>query len=276
MVLHCVTVATHRSLAWTLEKSCWEQGINLTVLGENVKWEGFCTKFDVLLKWLRSATLDDTDIVLFSDGYDTFCQQSAAQLQICVDSMPKDKLIVSAEYYLWPPQVFHLKSIFQDRAPVGSRHIFPCSGQYCGSVKVLKDCIDLNLCKAHKDDQAAIVLFCAANPEKVVLDYRLQLFHPNILALKNHSSAYDGNIVKEWGVDPSIVLTRGRGSVPLIRLKSSSTSACFVHANGAPQSQFMDLINGVQGIRTGGGWRWLGLVCFAILLATLIFGFFCS
>jgi hypothetical protein len=242
MVLRCVTVASDRRLCWGLEKSCEECGVDLTVLGENEKWNGHCSKFELLLAWMREGKYDDDDFVLFTDGYDTFCQQLAAELEAVISTMPKDKLIVSAERYLWPPAVFDLKPLFKERAPTATAsNLYPCCGQFAGSVKMLRAALDVPLCYKHDDDQAALVLFCAENPEKVKLDFDLRLFHPNIFLLENPASAYDGNVPKRYVLDRTLVVGKGGGSFPVLR-QASSAPACFVHANGAPKWMLYEMI----------------------------------
>jgi hypothetical protein len=267
MVLYYITVATSRDRALFLEQSCKEQGIQLVVLGEDEQWDGFCTKFRVIQKWLNSGACRDTDYVVYSDGYDTYCQMSAVDVQARIHSMPQHKLIISAEYYLWPGDVFHLKPVFQNRAPRGYTRPYPCSGQYCGSVKILKDCLDVALCDAHADDQAALVMYCARYPERVHMDYALKLFHANIFILRDPESAYDMSIEREYILDPDITVSKGSGTFPVIHMKDYRTHACFVHANGAPFVLLQELVNTSAANKTQGTRRSIMIVLLVALVA---------
>ena len=83
--MRVVTVATHSERYYPiLQKSCEDRGVNLEVLGWGLRWQGLTWKLKLMNEYIQ--TLDDNEIVMFIDGFDTIILQDLSYIETCFRS----------------------------------------------------------------------------------------------------------------------------------------------------------------------------------------------
>jgi len=160
--IHIVTIATHnKGYLDTLAEGCAKGGLKLNILGMGEKWQGFAWKFRQLREFIKP--LNDNDIVIFVDGYDTLCIDnidniykrfidSNTNILVSTDSIPKSLL----HKYL-------VHKVFNKCKKVSIN-----TGMYMGYVKYLKELLD-RVCARYDcndtklDDQRVFTEFCNSN-----------------------------------------------------------------------------------------------------------------
>ena len=186
---YIVTVATEPEKMWALEQSAKRQNIKITNLGEDHPWRDSMTtlggmpKIQLVNEYL--ATVNEQDIVLFMDGYDTFLADSPQTILERFIQMDAD-IVFGAESECWP--LPENASLWPD---TGTPYRYLNSGLYIGKVKALHDFISQSQDgSSNNDDQ----LYCQnrylnnKTPWKVKLDteaYIFQNHEPNIRVVEN-------------------------------------------------------------------------------------------
>ena len=181
---YMVTVATEPEKMWALEQSAKKYYIEITNLGENHPWRDSMTtlggmpKIQLVNEYL--ATIDEEDIVLFMDGYDTFLADSPQTILERFIQMEAD-IVFGAESECWP--LPENASLWPD---TGTPYRYLNSGLYIGRAKALHDFISQSQDgSSNNDDQ----LYCQnrylnnKTPWKVKLDtegYIFQNHEPDI------------------------------------------------------------------------------------------------
>ena len=146
-MIHIVTYATHEQgkLGGLVNNRF---GVDVTVLGWGEKWNGFTDKYKGVQKFLE--TVDDNDIVVFLDGFDTVIEKDPKDLEQLFESKNCD-ILVSKD-----PTGEFLKSIFG----TCKDGVTANTGMYMGRVKALKplmkDCLTIRC----GDDQVNLNGLC--------------------------------------------------------------------------------------------------------------------
>lgn len=167
---HILTVATDPSKAHLL----LNKNDNIINLGEGVEWKGGNMakgpgggqKINLVKSFLE--TLNDNDIVMFVDGYDTFINTSYDEILNRYFNFKKE-IVFSAEKTCWPD-----KSI-SELFPETGGYKFLNSGTYIGTVKYLKELFALEI-QDHEDDQLYAQKRYLNNLDWVSLDYESYIF----------------------------------------------------------------------------------------------------
>jgi len=144
-MLHIVTYATHSQ--GTFEKLINNPfDTNVTVLGWGKPWKGFSDKIKGVREHLD--TLDDNDILVFMDGWDSYINKDPSHIEELFNNMECD-ILVSKDYNT-------TKQIF------GScqNNITANSGMYMGKVKSLKVLLSNIINLKCKDDQVNLNRMC--------------------------------------------------------------------------------------------------------------------
>jgi hypothetical protein len=244
--VYVVSVATDRDKSRLLRNSCGANGLQLIFLGEEELWSGFCMRFRLLKNWLlHSPQVSDTDIIIFSDAYDTYCQQPVSEVFSRFKSFQPNTIVVSAELYLWPPETFHLRAHFDEiyeASPLRVRrgrfpnppYRYPCAGQYAGTKRnLLRMLNSINFVDAD-DDQQKLIECIKNHPTWFTLDYRTSLFQPNMFTLQDHStSIIDPTKNKFRNVISDDLILRQEGVRAVLFNVRTKSTPCFLHANGS-------------------------------------------
>lgn len=252
MKYYVVTVATDRSKLITLERSCQEGNVPLTILGLNQKWTGFGMRFRLIREWLlNNPQIGDDDYIIHTDAYDSALQRDDKVIKEALEKLNiGDKVLVSAEVYLWPPEIFEYKEVFDssfDDKYTGEggysymklRYKYPCAGQYVAKKKSLIKMIETINMPDAADDQAALINYIVNHPDNIYLDYDTVLFQPNLFLLHDHETAFEprGVIVsqKKWHtyLNPHLYVFQDKDGKYYFKNRLTGNGACFLHANGA-------------------------------------------
>lgn len=153
-----VTVATEPEKMWALEQSAKKYGVEVHNLGKDHPWrdpmDGLAGMPKIQLVNEYLATLQDDDVVLFMDGYDTFFADDPKvvferYLQFGAD------IVFGAESEHWP---LVNDEFMRNKWPdTGTPYRYLNSGLYIGTAKALHEFISQETPeKADKDDQ----LYC--------------------------------------------------------------------------------------------------------------------
>lgn len=146
-MIHIVTYATHEQ-GKLRELVNNRFGVDVTVLGWGQKWNGFTDKYKGVQKFLE--TVDDNDIVVFLDGFDTVIEKDPKDLEQLFESKNCD-ILFSKDH-----TGELLKSIFG----TCKDGVTANAGMYMGRVKALKplmkDCLNIRC----GDDQVNLNGLC--------------------------------------------------------------------------------------------------------------------
>lgn len=177
--LHIITYATHDQGLYN-ELVNNKYGVEIKVLGWGDKWKGFMEKFKVCNEYVRK--LDDDDIVIFLDGFDTKVNKEVNEEEII-------KYIENSEH-----KVIFSKNI--DKHMMGLEKVvfdycidnyIANSGMYIGYARYLNEIFDDALCMKCKDDQVNINRLCKKY-SYVGIDVENKLFE-NLNSVKKNSNA---------------------------------------------------------------------------------------
>jgi hypothetical protein len=241
MALKVLTVATDPEPAERLRGSCHEAGLSFELLGGGEDWAGFCMKYRLVRDHLVKH-FAPTDVVIFSDGYDTMCQVTAEEVrQAYMRLAPGDRVVVSAEMYLWPPGTSDARPFYDNAAPYDDAptHVpppprYPCSGQWAATARSAVAFIDRIYRNDDEDDQELLIRDLLQNPELYLLDYGCELFQANLYHLTDHD--HGTHPTPERATHPRLNnrLAALRDADGRIRVGNLSTGSvpCFLHSNG--------------------------------------------
>lgn len=254
--VHVATVSTDSVKVENLRLSCINNDINLIILGDGLRWTGFGMKLRLIRDWLYESGFPDTDIIIFTDAYDTVCQKNADELYSTITSLDiKDRLFCSAEVYLWPPEIFEYKKFFDKLiskkqnsggdAYYDVDYKYPCAGQYLSTKKTMLAFIESVYTSDYMDDQEALIRYLVANPSLIYLDRTTQIFQPNLYLLINHDDAYfkARDPAKKYSdiLNAHLYITKYRNSY-ILKNKRTHNSAFFLHANGTDFKRLSSMI----------------------------------
>lgn len=141
--LHFITVGTNRDKAYRLVESCKIHGIDITIAGGGEDWKGGdmsspggAHKITLLRKAIDH--LPSNDIVVFSDGYDSFLT-NAENIKDMIASRYLgfgSDIVFSGEKTCWPD------ASISDQYDTEGDYRYLNSGGFIGSVEGIKDLID--------------------------------------------------------------------------------------------------------------------------------------
>lgn len=212
--LHFCTVAsTKKNGLKQLLKSCRENKIDLQVLGFEKPFRGFCEKFIQMLEYIK--TLNDEDIILFTDAYDSLVLSNEKTILEKFFSM-QSPFVISCEKNCWPDKEL---SALYPATPFSFRYIN--TGSYIGYVGFLKRYFQtLMPFKAEDNDQRLITLDYLKHPEKYTLDTSCKIFLPT------------------WGIESTgLSIDQKKRSVFCFETQNSP---CIIHGNGnSPWYQYI-------------------------------------
>ncbi len=166
-----------------LQESCFYYGLKLNVYGVGerfVNWKE--AKVDKLIEILTA--LDD-DIVLFTDGFDSFIIRPEQEI---VDRYRayNTPVLLSAEKSMYP------LSEYSDHFNADSEYRFPCAGGFMGDRKKIIDILNTLKTKymnydipEKHNDQALWVAYMVENGKDVKLDTLCKVFHPVSTGIPN-------------------------------------------------------------------------------------------
>lgn len=157
-MLHLVTYATHSN--GTFEKLINNDfGVEVVVLGWGKPWNGFSDKFLGVREYLK--TLNDNDILVFMDGWDSFINKDPSQVEEIFNNMDCDILVsmdVDNTKKKFGTRInnINIKKVFG----TCMNNITANSGMYMGKVKSLKSFLDKMLVMPCRDDQVKLNRIC--------------------------------------------------------------------------------------------------------------------
>lgn len=167
--LHIVTVATDKNKASKLFKTP-----GVINLGEGVEWKGGNMalgpgggqKLNLLKNYLLHV--QDNDIILFLDGYDTFIHKSEEEILQRYFGFRKE-IVFSAEKTCWPDE--SLKDLF----PETGGYKYLNSGSFIGTAKEIKKLLELPILD-EEDDQLYLQQRYLTGKYDIALDYESYIF----------------------------------------------------------------------------------------------------
>lgn len=208
--VHVLTVATDESKAHRLFKVA--NTFDLINLGKDVEWKGGTMegpgggqKLNLVKNFLN--TVDEQDIIIFVDGYDTWIDQGTQQIIERYFGF-RSEVVFAAESTCWPDQ--SLASSF----PETGGYKYLNSGCYVGTAKELKKILEEPI-EDHEDDQLYLQKKYLSKDFNISLDWESYLFF-----------CLSG--VEDFcGIDPSGWIVN----------KHTNCTTCIVHGNGGPKAK---------------------------------------
>ena len=166
-----VTVATEPKKMWALEQSAKKYGVEVHNLGKDHPWrdpmEGLAGMPKIQLVNEYLATLQDDDVVLFMDGYDTFFADDPKEVLERYLQFGAD-IVFGAESEHWP---LGDDEFMRNKWPdTGTPYKYLNSGLYIGRAKALHEFIAQDVPEsASKDDQLYCQLrYLKTNPNPII------------------------------------------------------------------------------------------------------------
>ena len=205
--IHLCTVATDESKSYKLTHSANHFGNQVINLGEGVKWEGGSMKgqggghkINLVKEYIKDK--EDSDIIVFLDGYDTFLSFSLTEIIARYIAWNID-ILFSSERICWPDERIGtlLKELNTNQS---TPYQYLNSGCYIGRVGRLKELFAEEL-KNSDDDQLYVQKQYLKNPKGIELDvegYILMTHEKKIVVQKGalynpitrcYGCAYHGN-----------------------------------------------------------------------------------
>lgn len=143
-----------------------EFGVPVKILGWGTKWNGFSDKYKAMTKYLE--TKNDTDIVIFLDGFDTKINKNPHEVTELFKKCDC-KVLVSKDPEVPGKLLTHM--IFGKCGKKSTAN----SGLYMGYAKELKSVLDEALAEKCEDDQTNINTVCQKS-EFVKIDEDEKIF----------------------------------------------------------------------------------------------------
>jgi len=183
--VHFLTVATDKGEAYRLTESCNIQGINIKLLGDGQNWlggdmssPGGAHKIKLLRQSLES--LPENDIVVFSDGYDSFIVNKKGVKEDIIGrylSFGSD-IVFSGEKTCWPDP-----SLAGQYETVGD-YPYLNSGGFVGSVGGIKNLIDsMGEYSESDDDQLLYTQAYLSKKHDITIDVEGYIFQTSCESL---------------------------------------------------------------------------------------------
>jgi hypothetical protein len=208
--MHYITVATddnepHLSfLKATAASKDWE----LQVLGLGTKWAGWGTKLREIRAFVHRAELANTDIVLFTDGYDVvFVGDPDTVLERYLAF--NHPIVFSAEMRCWPDD-----AQVSQYPPENLQTEFPFlnGGGFIGTVAALRQIFSEADFADDLNDQSYSIEKYLLNPDLIVLDFKASIFLTcDSLVDINDLNPQAGSLLYKGKVDPQFIHACGKG-----------------------------------------------------------------
>ena len=204
---HLCTVATDPAKGHKLQQSAKNHNWYLNNLGNGVKWEGGTMegkggghKINLVKEYMKN--LDDSDVLVFLDGYDTFLSDNLDEILYRYKEW-NTEVIFSSERFCWPDELIapKLKALNTNQ---DTPFQYLNSGMYIGRVGRLKELFAEDI-KNDDDDQLYVQKQYLKNPKGIDCDVEQyiwmtsdfnvvkdgnQLYNPTT---KCYGCAYHGN-----------------------------------------------------------------------------------
>jgi hypothetical protein len=222
--LHILTVATHNEGYYNaLNYNANKYNINLTTLGFGQKWTGFTMKFDLINKYIN--TLDDNDIVVFTDAFDVLIIQDSNTIINKFKSFNKP-IVISKDGDPHSLIIMYIHSRIFDKCNNTKIN----SGLYIGYVWALKLLYEQIYKELNNiDDQIILINICSNNDffnKYITIDYNSILFYTTFggYGILNYdfTLGFDSNIINNKLIvnttnqEPSFVHGPGNTNLDLL------------------------------------------------------------
>ena len=186
--LHIITYATHNEGLYD-ELVNNRYGVKIKVLGWGDKWISFMEKVRICNEYVRK--LDDNDIVMILDGFDTKVNKEVNKDDIIKFMENSGKKVIFSKNI--ENHMMGLERVVFDYCI--DKYIANC-GMYMGYVKYLNEVLDETLSMKCGDDQVNVNKLCG-NFSFIGIDIKNEIFE-NLSSMSKHSNAmfvqYPGTI----------------------------------------------------------------------------------
>ena len=173
--VHAVTCGTDRKKCTYVNTSARKYGIDIVNVGTNIEWEGTDMsalgggmKINLMKDYVEH--LHDDDIVLFTDGYDTFYADDLETITERFLEFDKE-IVFSGELYCYPHA--QLANEFPNAI---TRFKYINSGTYIGRVKELKKLYNHEKIEHWDDDQLYVHKCFLYGDFDIAIDYECYIF----------------------------------------------------------------------------------------------------
>ena len=169
---HLCTVATDPAKGHKLQQSAKTHGWYLNNLGYGVKWEGGTMegqggghKINLVKEYMKD--LDDSDVIVFLDGYDTFLSDNLDEILYRYRGW-NSEVVFSSERICWPDELIapELKALNTNQ---DTPYQYLNSGMYIGRVGRLKELFAEDI-QNDEDDQLYVQKQYLKNPKGIECD----------------------------------------------------------------------------------------------------------
>ena len=169
---HLCTVSTDPAKGHKLQQSANHHDWYLNNLGNGVKWEGGTMegqggghKINLVKEYIKN--LDDSEVIVFLDGYDTFLSDSIDEILYRYKEWNQE-IVFSSERICWPDELIapELKALNTNQ---NTPYQYLNSGMYIGKVGRLKELFAEDI-KNDEDDQLYCQKQYLKNPKGIVMD----------------------------------------------------------------------------------------------------------
>lgn len=202
-----LSVATHNERMMDIfQKSCENNNCDLRILGFGDKWQGFGWRWTLIYKWLESHKIEDSEIVLVTDAFDS-CIVAHSKLIETKFKEFNSPMVFSCEpssiYFHWISAYYRWRVFGPDPIINGGSYI-----GYCGAIK--KFIAQLKY-KPSTDDQRFLTSLYKMVHMKVDFDYKIFFHHcawmkhkgfiPDTCVVTFPASGYTPEILQKLGYD---------------------------------------------------------------------------
>jgi len=169
---HLCTVSTDPAKGHKLQQSANHHDWYLNNLGNGVNWEGGTMegqggghKINLVKEYIKN--LDDSEVIVFLDGYDTFLSDSIDEILYRYKEWNQE-IVFSSERICWPDELIapELKALNTNQ---NTPFQYLNSGMYIGKVGRLKELFAEDI-KNDEDDQLYCQKQYLKNPKGIVMD----------------------------------------------------------------------------------------------------------
>ena len=156
-----------------LIQSCRINNIDINIIGKNIKWDGFITKYKLTIDYLKSVKeeiicyTDSRDVLYMSDEktiYDTF-----------IKNFDKNAIVFNAETNCYPEKLLAPLHPQQDK-----KYKYLNSGCIIGSrktmIEVFEEAVKLFEISDYNDDQYLVQRLFITGQYNIQLDYDCKIF----------------------------------------------------------------------------------------------------
>lgn len=168
-------------------------GYNYAILGKGQPWEGFITKMNLYLEFLKNVPHDE--IVIICDSYDLLFLQTPQKIMEKYKRLAQNRVVIGLEnitnYFckfstICDPQIVQKCKI---NNPYYPDYIYPNSGFIMGRATDLLEIFNFMVQSEFKDDQYGLFQWILGNCHKCYFDVHLDFifnYIPSSLSYYNH------------------------------------------------------------------------------------------